>query len=518
MLMQTRIVFKFIGLLPLLTIILTGCGGSSSSTPTATTPVTFALKLSSESTVPQVDASGSGTGSLTLNRDSGLLSGSVTVSGLSSNITVAHIHSAIAGLAGLPIITLQQDATNTLLLTVPANTTLDAVQITAIQNSEYYINVHTDNNPAGEVRGQIVAANQQVIRVELRGENEVPLEVNSMNTATAYVTVDAVSGDIRGNIRNFGLDDALVAHIHTGFAGISGIPQTTLIPDTGDVALWLIEDNTTLDASQLASLLAGGLYFNVHTPSHTGGEVRGQIIAQNIELERVSLSGEFEIPAVNSAGSAVGYLTVNEDTGAVTVNIITDGLVDTTAAHVHSGLAGINGVPVVTLTKDMTDTSLFSSTTGATLNAMALSEFFEAKLYLNVHTGSNLAGEVRAQLTPRNTRVIRSVLEGAQEIPPVITSASGVGYTTVNEDDGSIDANIRTRDITAIAAHIHSATLGNTGGIELFLIQDMSDTDFWSESAILDAVQLNAFVTDGLYFNVHSDGFMAGEIRAQINR
>ena len=519
MLVNMKFIFRIFSLMLLMSIMLVGCGGSSNDN---TTPllgdVTIAFKLSSESTIPQVDESGSGTGSITLNRDSGLLSGSITVSGLTGAVTAAHIHSAIAGIAGGVIITLQQDTGNASLLNVPSGTTIDAMQSAALQNSEYYVNVHTAANASGEIRGQIIAVNQQVIRTLLKGENQVPIEVNSINMATAYVTVDTVSGDTRGNIRNVGLDDASAAHIHDGFAGTSGGVLHTLNQDAIDVALWSLADNTMLDATQLASLLAGGLYFNVHTPAHAAGEVRGQIIAQSIELERVSLIADFEVPPVISAGSAVGYLTVNEDSGAVTVNIITDSLADTTAAHIHAGIAGTNGGIILSLTKDITDSTLFKSADGDMLDAMALADFFEGKLYFNVHTSSNPAGDVRAQLTPRNLKVVRSILVGAQSVPSVITSASGIAYTTVNEDDGSINANVRTSGITATGAHIHGATFGNTGGIELSLTQDMTDTDFWMGNATLDANQLNAFFTDALYYNVHSSAFPGGEIRAQITR
>jgi hypothetical protein len=38
------------------------------------------------------------------------------------------------------------------------------------------------------------------------------------------------------------------------------------------------EGNNTTLAAQLNSLLNGGLYFNVHTSDHAGGEIRGQVL------------------------------------------------------------------------------------------------------------------------------------------------------------------------------------------------------------------------------------------------
>jgi hypothetical protein len=38
---------------------------------------------------------------------------------------------------------------------VPAGTFLTAAQLTALKVGSLYVNVHTVNNPAGEIRGQI---------------------------------------------------------------------------------------------------------------------------------------------------------------------------------------------------------------------------------------------------------------------------------------------------------------------------------------------------------------------------
>jgi len=50
-------------------------------------------------------------------------------------------------------------------------------------------------------------------------------------------------------------------------------PATARITGVWDNA----EGNGTTLAAQLANLLAGNLYFNVHTNDHGGGEIRGQV-------------------------------------------------------------------------------------------------------------------------------------------------------------------------------------------------------------------------------------------------
>jgi hypothetical protein len=72
-----------------------------------------------------------------------------------------------------------------------------------------------------------------------------------------------VHGQIDGNaaLRN-DLDD-LVVNLVTG--RITGVWDG-------------IEGNNTTLAAQLNNLLNGGLYFNVHTADHAGGEIRGQVL------------------------------------------------------------------------------------------------------------------------------------------------------------------------------------------------------------------------------------------------
>jgi len=474
----------------------------------------FSVVLSSKNTIPQVSAEGNGSATLTLNNDSGVLSGSITASGLTGAITAAHIHHAIAGSTGGIVVTLSQDSSNADQFNIPSGTTLSTSEQSALLNSEYYINVHTAANASGEVRGQIVATNQEVIRVELNGDNQIPTAVTTSNSGVAYITVNKSTREIRGNITNTGLDNATAIHIHDAFAGTNGSVVTGLTINT-DVSVWDIDVNTILDSSQLSTLLAGGMYFNVHSSAFPNGEIRGQIIPEGIEHKRVKLNGDNQVPdAVSSAGSAIAYITVNKTSGGLTAHILTEGLTDTTAAHIHSGFAGSNGGLTLALTQDVDD---FSTTTGDSLDSTALADLFAGKLYFNVHTDANPNGELRGQIEAGDIKVTRDVLDGSQSVPSVSTSATGIGYTTVDESNGTITANVRTSGVVATAAHIHEGATGNTGGIVLTLAQDGTDTDLWAANGSLDSTQLDAYKSSELYFNIHSDAHAPGEIRAQIN-
>jgi hypothetical protein len=106
----------------------------------------------------------------------------------------------------------------------------------------------------------------------------------------------------------------------------------------------------TLD---VATLNAGGYYFNVHTANFPNGEIRGLIAvpagATGTITITTTLSGGNEVPPTMSGGTGAGTLVVNLATGEVSsASISASGLSGAvTAAHIHQGAAGVNGPVVV---------------------------------------------------------------------------------------------------------------------------------------------------------------------------
>jgi hypothetical protein len=127
-------------------ILAAGCAGKSAGDGGRT--VTVVLAGSQE--VPPVVGAGSGTGAIKVAADRSV-SGSVTTSGV--NGTAAHIHQAPAGQNGPVIIPLTKESGN--VWSVPPGTKLTDAQYEAFKAGNLYINVHTDANKGGEVRGQL---------------------------------------------------------------------------------------------------------------------------------------------------------------------------------------------------------------------------------------------------------------------------------------------------------------------------------------------------------------------------
>ena len=105
-------------------------------------------------------------------------------------------------------------------------------------------------------------------------------------------------------------------------------------------------------------------------------------------------------------------------------------------------------------------------------------------------------------------------LTGAQEVPPVTTSATGTAMISV-AGDRSVKGTITTTGINATAAHIHEAASGKNGGV-IVPFEKSGDKFTIPAGAKFTEAQYKAFQDGNLYVNVHSAANKDGEIRGQI--
>jgi hypothetical protein len=109
---------------------------------------------------------------------------------------------------------------------------------------------------------------------------------------------------------------------------------------------------------------------------------------------------------------------------------------------------------------------------------------------------------------------VKIMLSGANEVPPVTTSASGDGTISVS-DDGSVAGSVTTKGVQGTAAHIHIGAAGKNGPVIVPFTKE-GDTYKAPAGAKLNADQMQAFKSGELYVNVHSAANPGGEIRAQL--
>ncbi len=111
----------------------------------------------------------------------------------------------------------------------------------------------------------------------LDGPQQVP-PVASPGTGTGDATLDDSSGavSIFNGIFSGLLYAANAAHMHNAPPGVNGLVIVTLAvtPATSGT----FSGSGTLTAAQIADMIAGNMYVNIHNPFYPGGEIRGQLV------------------------------------------------------------------------------------------------------------------------------------------------------------------------------------------------------------------------------------------------
>jgi len=116
---------------------------------------------------------------------------------------------------------------------------------------------------------------------------------------------------------------------------------------------------------------------------------------------KVPLTGAQCVPPVDTSGSGTADLTYDPATRKVTWNIAYSGLSSpATMAHFHGpAKEGQNAPPVIWLsTQGSPPTNPMTGT--ATLTPEQAKQFSAGEWYVNLHTKSHPAGEIRGQVVP----------------------------------------------------------------------------------------------------------------------
>ena len=114
----------------------------------------YPADLSGAAQVPPVDTAATGTADVTVDSDAMTVSWTITYDGLSGDPVAAHFHGpASAEETAPPVIDISEN-----IMEGSADITPEQMQM--IQDGMTYINIHTEANPDGEIRGQVMAAAQ----------------------------------------------------------------------------------------------------------------------------------------------------------------------------------------------------------------------------------------------------------------------------------------------------------------------------------------------------------------------
>jgi hypothetical protein len=118
-------------------------------------PESFTVPLSGTQQVPAVQTSGSGSADLTYDPSTRVVTWSITYSGLSSPATMAHFHNGAEGKNG-PVVVWLTTKGSPPSSPITGKATLTPDQAKQFAAGDWYINLHTKDHPAGEIRGQVM--------------------------------------------------------------------------------------------------------------------------------------------------------------------------------------------------------------------------------------------------------------------------------------------------------------------------------------------------------------------------
>src|SRR5438105_2728239 len=265
-------------------------------------------------------------------------------------------------------------------------------------------------------------------------------------------------------------------------------------------------------------LLAGALVLAFALAAVGGAAARSQATTIRIAAHMTAAN---EVPTPKGdVGSARGTFTATltkSATGAVMAwklefsNLSGNAI----AAHVHVAARGVAGPVRVPLCAPCT-----SGVTGtANIDSSVLDAIQTDRAYVNVHTPTNPAGEIRDQVSI--VASVKTTLRASQERPKPkgkVRRARGTFTATVTKSgaSGVIAWRLTFAKLTgrAIAAHIHSGVRGKAGPVIVPLCAPCKSGAHGR--ATLSASVLAALEAGRTYVNVHTRKNPNGEIRGQL--
>lgn len=271
--------------------------------------------------------------------------------------------------------------------------------------------------------GAAVAADNGVVPTNvfsalLAGTQEVPA-VSSSGSAVGIALVDSSSRVLKASITT------------TGVAGNAASIQQTITGATGPVVFPMAETATgsgvwttqaTLTTAQMATMTAGGYFFNVASPAHPGGEIRGQIlhqlpqsgIAGNATASTASaipgsaattggstttfvnvLSAAQQVPASGSTAMGVGVAIVSPNAPTLAASVMTVGMVGSSAA-IASAAPGSIGPSLASLSETAAGSGIWTVRTNLTTAQVAT--LTSGGDYFQMRSAAFPNGEIRGQI------------------------------------------------------------------------------------------------------------------------
>ncbi len=254
---------------------------------------------------------------------------------------------------------------------------------------------------------------------------------------------------------------------------------------------------------------------------------------------RVALAGSVSSTVAMEGAQEVGPVVttghgdVSVDLDLVTRNVLVSGsyadmLANVTLAHLHDGLPGVIGPPVVTLAHTAGTAGTISGS--QILTATQAVDLIYGRWYANVHTTVNPGGEIRGQVFPSGLLLTSMFgMDPSQEVPPAVGSTGlGTGMVTLDTGTDTLSVDVSYSGLTGAAtlAHIHAGGPGAIGSPIVTLNSFIDEPGVAGTGTVIATIpNIRSALTDQqildllngqTYLNVHTASFPGGEIRGAV--
>ena len=315
--------------------------------------------------------------------------------------------------------------------TTPGNYTLGDLSCDdASSNGDTSSRTATIDLQAGEVvtctfRNFRTAATDTLFVFHLSGDQEVP-PVSTQARGGCMGRFDAGTSSF-SLICTHNVENATIMHIHQGAPGVNG----PIVFDLGSPASPMIATWSGMTPGDVANLLAGNFYLNIHTAGRPTGEIRGQILTRTVDTVNFTADSSQVVPPGTSP--ATGNCSADLDNPATSLFVqCTHNLPSPDLAHVHDAPFGHNGPLIYTFASAA---SPFSGNVPLTPRLVA--DFAATFLYVDIHgTGGSeetSTGEIRGQIGALPV----APSTGTIHIVKSTTPAGGTGFSFTDNVPGS---------------------------------------------------------------------------------
>lgn len=153
-----------------------------------------------------------------------------------------------------------------------------------------------------------------------------------------------------------------------------------------------------------------------------------------------------------------------------------------------------------------------------TLQGLSLAAPSSSDIALSKENGSTLAlDSFGVTILPLNaSEVFRFPIEGAQEVPPVVTAATGNCSLTLTGLAVNVECTFQGLSSSPLFSHLHLAPAGQNGPVFVTLTPTAATSGTITGSADLTAEQAAELRSGRVYLNLHTQVYPPGELRGQV--